>query len=142
LPGGSFAALLLATAIGYKALTARGTPSPLMLAVFLVLELGYVVATMFAIVSISLETQEEQKALMDDIPKVQPHAPPLPHAPCPRGPRAIVFSFVAGCCLGRRRRAQGGRAVYLRSRDEFRIPAAERVPAERESEASVARTWL
>jgi hypothetical protein len=113
-----------------------------MLAVFLVLELGYVVATMFAIVSISLETQEKQKALMDDIPKVQPHAPPLPHAPCPRGPRAIVFSFVAGCCLGRRRRAQGGWAVYLRSRDEFRIPAAERVPAERESEASVARTWL
>ena len=55
LPGGSFVTLLLATAVGRSALTARGTPSALMLAVFLVLELGYVVAVMFAIVQISLE---------------------------------------------------------------------------------------
>lgn len=74
LPAGSFLALLLATAVGHKALTTRGTPSPIVLMVFLLLELGFVVASTFVLISISMESKDHN-ALMADIPKVWSCAP-------------------------------------------------------------------
>ena len=74
MPGGSFLALLLAATVGHKALAARSTPSPVVLMLFLLLELGYVVASTFTLVSISM-SPEEQQALTDDIPKVWSRPP-------------------------------------------------------------------
>eukprot|EP01044_Picomonas_judraskeda_P008904 COSAG03_NODE_1050_length_4948_cov_15.772530_3_plen_139_part_00 len=76
MPGGSFLALLLAATVGHKALAARSTPSPVVLMLFLLLELGYVVASTFTLVSISM-SPEEQQALTDDIPKVWSRPPPF-----------------------------------------------------------------
>jgi hypothetical protein len=48
----------------------------MVLMLFLLLEVGYVIASTVTLVSISMESEEEKQALMDDIPKVW--SPPLP----------------------------------------------------------------
>ena len=97
LPGGSFAVLLLASGVGHKALAARGTPSPAVLMVFLILELGYVVASTFTLVSITLESPEQQKALTEDLPKVR--SPVLRFIDACRAPFASPPGLTMCCVL-------------------------------------------